>query len=149
MKETVNHWFTIPNHLHHTCILKFNFSLLQGFKDFQARIKKSLQDRFKDCLKHDWLDEGHTFPLMKYYTQLVWKRRVKEAMGTENKIMKGMEELLCVEGAGKVCVKILVEGECYYITTIILMPVADPGFPRREGGANSRGGVNILFDQFF
>ena len=48
---------------------------------------------------------------MQYYTDLVWTRMVKEAMGRQPKSMKGMEEILKIPGAGKKCRKILVEGE--------------------------------------
>ena len=55
---------------------------------------------------------------MKYYTDLVWKRKVKKAMRTKEKSMEGLDELLYLEGAGNVCVKILVEGEyCVVIIT--------------------------------
>ena len=87
--------------------------------DLQTRIKDSLETKFWDCLKHDWLEEGHTFPLMKYYTDLVWKRMVKEAMGKEEKTMKSMDEILKVPGAGVKCVKILVEGNNHHYYTLI------------------------------
>ena len=47
---------------------------------------------------------------MKYYTDLTWVRMVKEAMGTEKKTMKGMNEILVVPGAGQKGLNILVEG---------------------------------------
>ena len=90
----------------------FGFSFyFQGFADLQRRIKDSLERNFKDCLKHDWLEDGHTFPLMQYYTDLVWKRMVKEAMGKKGKTMRGIYEILEVTGAGIKCIKILVEGK--------------------------------------
>ena len=79
------------------------------YDDLQNRVKESLDRVLRDYLKHDWLEDGHTFPLMQYYTDLVWKRRVKMTRRTKEKSM-AMDELLYVEGAGKVCVKILVEG---------------------------------------
>ena len=48
---------------------------------------------------------------MLYYTDLVWTRMVKEAMGKKGETMKGMDEILKILGAGKKCRKILVEGE--------------------------------------
>ena len=65
----------------------------------------------KDCLKHDWLEEGINFPLMKYYTDLTRTRMVKEVMGKEKKTMKGMDEILEVPGAGKKGLNVLVEGK--------------------------------------
>ena len=94
---------------------KFSTLTISEISDLQIRTKHALEIKFKDFLKHDWLEEGLNFSLMKYYTDLVWKRRVKEAMDTEEKSMEGLDELLYVEGAGNVCVKILVEGE-YNVT---------------------------------
>ena len=48
---------------------------------------------------------------MQYYTDLVWTRMVKEAMGRQQKSMKGMDEILKIPGTAKKCRKILVEGE--------------------------------------
>ena len=91
----------------------------QGIADFQSRIKDSLERNFKDFLKHDWLEEGLNFPLMQYYTDLVWTRMVKEAMRRPQKPMKGMDEILKIPGAGKKCIKILVVGKydvtIYYV----------------------------------
>ena len=81
-----------------------------GIGNLKKRIKNSLEMRYQDYLKHDWLEEGLNFPLMKYYTDLVWKRMVKEAMEKGKKPMTGIDELLKIPGAGKVCIKILVEG---------------------------------------
>ena len=67
----------------------------------------------KDCLKHDWLEDGHTFPLMQYYTDLVWTRMVKEAMGWGQKSMKGMDEILKVPGAGRKGLNVLIQGKCF------------------------------------
>ena len=74
-------------------------------------MKESLRRNLKDCLKHDWLEEGIHFPLMKYYTDLTWTRMIKEVMGKERKTMKGMHEILEVQGAGEKGLNILVEGE--------------------------------------
>ena len=81
------------------------------YTDLQTRVKDSLETRFQDFLKHDWLEDGHTFPLMEYYTDLVWTRMVKEAMGMEGEPMKGLDEILKIPGAGVKCRKILIEGE--------------------------------------
>ena len=78
----------------------------------QSRLKDSLERNFEDFLKHDWLEEGLDFPLMQYYTDLVWTRMVKEAMGRQPKSMKGMDEILKIPGAGEKCIKILVVGVC-------------------------------------
>ena len=48
---------------------------------------------------------------MQYYTDLVWKRMVKEAMGKKGKTMRGIYEILEVPGAGIKFIKILVEGK--------------------------------------
>ena len=48
---------------------------------------------------------------MQYYTDLVWTRMVKEAMGRQPRSMKGLDEILKIPGAGKMSRKILVEGE--------------------------------------
>ena len=85
--------------------------IISEFADLQNRVKNYLESSLRDCLKHDWLEDGHTFPLMQYYTDLVWTRMVKEAMGWKGKTMKGLEEILEVPGAGERCLKILVVGE--------------------------------------
>ena len=38
--------------------------------DLQNRIKRSHVRNYKDFLKHDWLEDGHNFPVMKYYTEM-------------------------------------------------------------------------------
>ena len=73
-------------------------------------MKHFLERTLKDCLKHDWLEDGHTYPLMEYYTDLVWKRMVKHAMGRRQKTMKGMYEMLEIPGAGKKGLNILIQG---------------------------------------
>ena len=96
-------------------------SLIFTENRLQTRVKNALDLRFKNCLKHDWLEDGHTFPLMQYYTDLVWTRMVKEAMGKKGKTMKGIDEILKVPGAGEKCCKILVEGEyviCLHVNYI-------------------------------
>ena len=86
---------------------------LLGIADLQIRVKDFLDINFKDSPKHDWLEDGHTFPLMQYYTDLVWTRMVQEAMGKKGKTMKGMDEILKIPGAGIKCIRILVEGRPY------------------------------------
>ena len=76
----------------------------------QSKLKDFLERSFKDCLKHDWLEDVSNFPLMQYYTDLVWTHMVKEAMGKKGEPMKGMDEILKVPGAGIKCIKILVQG---------------------------------------
>ena len=76
-------------------------------------MKDSSERNFKDCLKHDWLEEGLHFSLIEYYTDLVWTRRVKDVTGWKGKTMKGMDEILEIPGAGIKFVKILVEGRPY------------------------------------
>ena len=39
---------------------------------------------------------------------------VKEAMGSQQKSMKGMDEILKIPGAGEKCIKILVVGVCNF-----------------------------------
>ena len=85
--------------------------IISEFADLQNRVKNYLESSLRDCLKHDWLEDGHTFPLIQYYTDLVWTRMVKEAMGWKGKTMKGLEEILEVPGAGEKCLKILVVGK--------------------------------------
>ena len=70
-----------------------------------------LERNFKDCLKHDWLEDGHTFPLMQYYIDLVWTRMVKEALGWGEKSMKGMDEILEIPGAGRKGLNVLIQGK--------------------------------------
>ena len=52
---------------------------------------------------------------MQYYTDLVWTRMAKEAMGKKGETMKGMEEILKIPGAGEKCIKILVVGVCNFL----------------------------------
>ena len=87
------------------------FFFFSEISDLKVRVKESLSRSLRDSLKHDWLEEGLNFPLMKYYTDLVWKRKVKDAMGKVTKSMKGMEEVLQIDGAGIRGRNILVEGE--------------------------------------
>ena len=87
----------------------------------QTRVKSALERGYKDFLKHDWLEEGLSFSLMKYYTDLSWAKMVNKPMVKERVPMEGMDEILKVPGAGVVCVKILIEGEyliCLYVTYI-------------------------------
>ena len=70
-----------------------------------------LERNFKDCPKHDWLEDGHAFPVMQYYTDLVWTRMVKEAMGWGEKSMKGMDEILEIPGAGRKGLNVLIQGK--------------------------------------
>ena len=80
-------------------------------QDFTSRLKASLRRNLNDCMEHDWLADGLDFPVMEYYTDLVWVRMVKEAMGRQRKPMKGMDEILEVPGAGERGINILVEGK--------------------------------------
>ena len=82
------------------------------YSELQNRVKDYLESSLRDCLKHDWLEDGHTFPLMEYYTDLVWTRMVKEAMGWGEKSMKGMGEILKVPGAGRRGLNVLIQGKC-------------------------------------
>ena len=50
---------------------------------------------------------------MEYYTDLVWKRRVKEPMGWGQRPMKGMDDILKVPDAGKRGLNILIQGGCF------------------------------------
>ena len=74
-------------------------------------MKEALERGYKDFLKHDWLEEGLSFSLMKYYTDLSWAKMVNKPMEKERKPMDGMDEILKVPEAGVVCVKILIEGD--------------------------------------
>ena len=48
---------------------------------------------------------------MQYYTDLVWTRMVKEAMGKKGETMKGMDEILEVEEAGRKGLNVLIQGK--------------------------------------
>ena len=48
---------------------------------------------------------------MEYYTDLVWTRMVKEAMGKKGETMKGMDEILEVEEAGRKGLNVLIQGK--------------------------------------
>ena len=50
---------------------------------------------------------------MQYYTDLVWTRMVKEAMGWGEKSLKGLDEILKVPGAGRKGLNILIQGKCF------------------------------------
>ena len=101
-----------------TVALKFtgsvpNIFLLTYFTDYellQTRVKSALERGYKDFLKHDWLEEGLNFSLMKYYTDLSWAKMVNKPMERMREPIKHMDEILKVPGAGVVCVKILIEG---------------------------------------
>ena len=88
----------------------FSLFILE-FEELQNRVKHFLERTLKDCLKHDWLEDGHTYPLMEYYTDLVWKRMVKEALAWKQKPMKGMDEMLEIPGAGIKGLNILIQGD--------------------------------------
>ena len=83
---------------------------LQDIKDLQDRLKDSLERSLKDCLTHDWLEEGLNFSLMKNYTDLSWTQLVNEPMERKKVPMNGLDEILKIPGAGEKCRKILVEG---------------------------------------
>ena len=74
-------------------------------------MKDSLERSLKDFLKHDWVEAGQSFSLMRYYTDLSWARMVDQPMGREKTPMKDMDDILKVPGAGEKCRKILVVGE--------------------------------------
>ena len=84
---------------------------LTEYAHLQTRVKETLERGYKDFLKHDWLEEGLSFSLMKYYTDLSWAKMVNKPMEKERKPMDGMDEILKVPEAGVVCVKILIEGD--------------------------------------
>ena len=64
----------------------------------------------KECLKHDWLEEGLSFSLMEYYTDLSWAKMVNKPMERKREPINHMDDILKVPRAGLVCVKILIEG---------------------------------------
>ena len=74
-------------------------------------MKSALEGRYKDFLKHDWLEDGLTFSLMENYTDLSWAKMVNKPMERDTEPIKHMDDILNVPGAGVVCVKILIEGE--------------------------------------
>ena len=85
--------------------------LYEDCKDLQTRIKDSLDSTYKDFLKHDWLEEGLNFTLMKYYTNLSWEKMVNVPMERKKIPMESIDDILKVPGAGEKCIKILVEGQ--------------------------------------
>ena len=85
----------------------------------QSRVKRVLDTRYKDFLKHDWLEEGLSFSLMEYYTDLSWAKMVNTPMERYREPIKHMDEILKVPGAGVVCVKILIEGEYLFLFTYV------------------------------
>ena len=90
------------------------YIIIAEYKDLQDRVKDSLEKGLKDYLKHDWLEDGLNFNLMKYYIDLSWTRMVNAPMGRGREPMEGMDEILKVPGAGRKCVKILVEGVYFF-----------------------------------
>ena len=92
-------------------LVDFMSIYLTEYAHLQTRVKEALERGYKDFLKHDWLEEGLSFSLMKYYTDLSWAKMVNKPMEKERKQMDGMDEILKVPEAGVVCVKILIEGD--------------------------------------
>ena len=92
------------------CILVLTY--FAEYDLLQTRIKSAIERGYKDFLKHDWLEEGLSFSLMKYYTDLSWAKIVNKPKVREREPMEDMDEILKVPGAGVVCVKILIKGEC-------------------------------------
>ena len=54
------------------------------YEDLQNRVKDSLDRVLRDCLKHDWLEDGINFSPIKYNTDMTWNRMVNEPMGKGN-----------------------------------------------------------------
>ena len=74
-------------------------------------------------MKHDWLEDGHTFPLMQYYTDLVWTRMVKKVMGWGEENLKSMDEILRIEVPRTKGLNILIQGKyfaCYVNILLVL-----------------------------
>ncbi len=74
----------------------FNFQVPTD--DIKKLTKQSLRKRLAEFLSQDWLheDKAHHFSLQKYYVQLEWVRKVKEATSVEMKDMSGLDELIAM-----------------------------------------------------
>ncbi len=62
--------------------------------------KQSLRSKLSEFLSQDWLheDKAHHFPLQKYYVQLEWVRKVKNATSIVMENMSGLDELIAMGG---------------------------------------------------
>ncbi len=62
--------------------------------------RQSLKGRLSEFLSQDWLceDKAHHFTLQKYYVQLEWVRKVKEATAIVMENMSGLDELIAMGG---------------------------------------------------
>ncbi len=61
--------------------------------------KQSLRKRLSEFLSQDWLHEAnaHHFPLQKYYVQLEWVKKKKEATSIKMENISGLDELIMME----------------------------------------------------
>ncbi len=52
--------------------------------------------RLQKSLSHDWIDpsKAHVFPLRKYYVQLEWNKKIRNAMGCELVTLTSIHELV-------------------------------------------------------
>ncbi len=65
-------------------------------KRIQDWNKDSLKRRLQKSLAHDWIPESraHVFPLRKYYVQLEWRKKIREAMRTKTGTLTSIHELI-------------------------------------------------------
>ena len=87
-----------------------SLSIVTEYACLQTRVKNALERRYKDFLKHDWLEDGLSFSLMENYTDLSWAKMVNKPMERKREPVMHMDDILQADRGGKKCQKILIEG---------------------------------------
>ena len=90
--------------------------LFLDFADLQQRTRMSIKMTWQNYLSNDWLkpEKAKKMSVSKLYTDLVWTKKAKKARGLNpdtSHTMKGMYEIIQVEGAGEEPKNVLVEGK--------------------------------------
>ena len=87
--------------------------LFLGFADLQQRTRRSIKMTWQNYLSNDWLrpEKAKKMSLSKLYTDLVWTKKARGLNPDTSHTMKGMYEIIQVEGAGEERKNFLVEGK--------------------------------------
>ena len=68
--------------------------LFSGLNEIQNWNKESLKRRLHKSLSCDWMRTAHQFPLRKFYVELEWQRKVREALWTERIRLDSLHDLI-------------------------------------------------------
>ena len=82
------------------------------FQDLQQETQQSIKRFCQDSLSNDWLESEKTkkIPLSSFHTDLVWTKK-EQRIRDSRKTMKGLNEILEVDGAGEKRLIFVAEGK--------------------------------------